>query len=198
MNALVLDVGGVLCADAVAPKVGELAARHGLSEPDLLDQARRLRSYVDTGALSENEFWARLLRERGLEPTMSDLSVEAFAAPMPGARGMIDFARDRGFRLAVLTNDSVELFAARQRALGACNDFAAIVVSAAIGITKPDPRIYRSVLSALAVQPGECLFVDDRADNVEAARNLGMQGVVFESHTQVMSILARDVGSVGR
>ena len=111
---------------------------------------------------------------------------------MPGARRLIDYARHRGLRLAALTNDSVELSAARQRALQASGRFALIVVSAAIGITKPDPRVYRSVLSSLAVQPGECLFVDDRAENVDAARGLGMRGIVFESHTQVMAILARE------
>ena len=54
-----------------------------------------------------------------------------------------------------------------------------VVVSALEGVAKPDERIYRITLERLGVAPQEALFVDDSPVNVEAARKLGIQTVLF-------------------
>ncbi|MEU4327659.1 HAD family hydrolase [Nonomuraea dietziae] len=55
----------------------------------------------------------------------------------------------------------------------------AVVSSARVGLAKPDPRIYELAAQVAGVAPSRCLFVDDRLENVEAARALGMIGVHF-------------------
>ncbi|GAA2660195.1 HAD family phosphatase [Nonomuraea recticatena] len=55
----------------------------------------------------------------------------------------------------------------------------AVVSSARVGLAKPDPRIYELAAQVAGVTPSRCLFVDDRLENVEAARALGMIGVHF-------------------
>jgi HAD superfamily hydrolase (TIGR01509 family) len=54
---------------------------------------------------------------------------------------------------------------------------------------KPDPAIYRACLEALGCEPGRTLFFDDRPNNVEAARELGMEAHIFESAGQARSIV---------
>jgi HAD superfamily hydrolase (TIGR01509 family) len=44
---------------------------------------------------------------------------------------------------------------------------------------KPDPRIYYVALERLGVSPPQAIFVDDFIENVDAARQLGMQGIHF-------------------
>ena len=51
---------------------------------------------------------------------------------------------------------------------------------------KPDPQIYRIALDKLEVKPDEAVFVDDMRTNVEAARKLGMQGILFQSQEQTL------------
>ena len=46
---------------------------------------------------------------------------------------------------------------------------------------KPEPGIYRACLGKLGAAPGECVFLDDAAVNVEAAHSLGIQGILFRS-----------------
>ena len=52
-----------------------------------------------------------------------------------------------------------------------------LAVIIVMGVTKPDARMFHALLEALRAEPKECLFVDDRAGNVQAARALGLHGV---------------------
>ena len=58
--------------------------------------------------------------------------------------------------------------------------FDAVVLSEREGLRKPDPRIYRVAAQRLGLQPGDCVFVDDMAANVEGARAVGMVGVLHK------------------
>ena len=55
--------------------------------------------------------------------------------------------------------------------------FDAAVISTQIGAIKPDPRMYAAILEKLSAEPGECLFVDDRPDNLRGATAAGMKAV---------------------
>lgn len=50
-----------------------------------------------------------------------------------------------------------------------------------MGLLKPDPAYFHHVLYELWASPADCVFIDDRPDNVRAARNVGINGLVFES-----------------
>ena len=54
-----------------------------------------------------------------------------------------------------------------------------MVISSRELISKPDPAIYRLLCSRYGLEPRECVFIDDRPVNVEAARAVGMQGIVY-------------------
>ena len=56
--------------------------------------------------------------------------------------------------------------------------FDAVVISCEVGLAKPDPRIFR--LERLGLSAGAALFVDDRADNVQAAAGVGLRTLRFE------------------
>lgn len=56
-----------------------------------------------------------------------------------------------------------------------------MVVSARLGITKPDPRIYRHLIDTYHLDPERTLFIDDSPINVEGALNCGLQAVLFDA-----------------
>jgi putative hydrolase of the HAD superfamily len=60
-------------------------------------------------------------------------------------------------------------------------DFDYVCFSAEVRLAKPDAAIFYTCLKEVRSRPEECLFIDDRAENVEAARALGMQALKFES-----------------
>jgi putative hydrolase of the HAD superfamily len=57
-------------------------------------------------------------------------------------------------------------------------------------LIKPDPEIYKLCLTRFGLKPEESVFVDDTAVNVEAANELGIHGIVFQSREQVDQKLA--------
>lgn len=59
-----------------------------------------------------------------------------------------------------------------------------------LGVRKPDSRFYERLAAALGVRPADVLFVDDRHDNVEAARDVGMAATQFEDAAGVRRALA--------
>jgi putative hydrolase of the HAD superfamily len=67
--------------------------------------------------------------------------------------------------------------------------FETVVDSAFVGLRKPDPAIYAIVLERLRLPAAACVFVDDIAVNVEAARELGFAAVRFRDTDQAIAEL---------
>ncbi|MFA9404409.1 MAG: HAD family hydrolase [Anaerolineales bacterium] len=61
-----------------------------------------------------------------------------------------------------------------------------VLISAEVGVTKPDPAIYEQSLTNLDVNPENAIFVDDFKVNIHAAENLGMKTVWFQSTSQTI------------
>jgi putative hydrolase of the HAD superfamily len=64
-------------------------------------------------------------------------------------------------------------------------DFA--IYSAEVKLLKPDPHIYQLTLAQLNFAADECLFVDDKPTNVQAAEALGMKGVWYRDTEQAIN-----------
>ncbi|XCP84339.1 HAD family phosphatase [Roseburia hominis] len=98
--------------------------------------------------------------------------------PVAGARRFCDGLREEGYHLYVLSNASKDFYNYFPR-FADLDYFDGVVVSADIHLIKPDPAIYRYLLETYHLIPEECLFIDDRPENVEAAGKLGIHGHVF-------------------
>lgn len=62
-----------------------------------------------------------------------------------------------------------------------------MLFSAEEGLAKPDPRFYQLALSRLSVRPEEAVFLDDKSENVDAARALGIWGIRYETNEQAIA-----------
>ena len=61
------------------------------------------------------------------------------------------------------------------------------MISADVHLIKPDIRIYQTFLKEYGLDPGECLFIDDRKNNVEGAETVGMKGMIFNGDFKRLS-----------
>ncbi len=100
--------------------------------------------------------------------------------------------RRAGYRTALITNNIKE-FSEGWRAMIPVDDmFEVIVDSSAVGMRKPDPRIFHLALDQLGVAPERSVFLDDASGNITAARALGMHAILVEDdHTGAMAELDR-------
>jgi 2-haloacid dehalogenase len=108
---------------------------------------------------------------------------------VPGAHDeTIDIVRElkaQGTPLYCLTNFSREKFPLIRRRFDVFDLFDGIVVSAEIGMVKPDPAVYRYLVERFGLEAPSCLFVDDVEANVGAASSIGMQAVRYLSGRQL-------------
>jgi putative hydrolase of the HAD superfamily len=91
----------------------------------------------------------------------------------------------------MLSNESKELMAYRIPTFGLENLFDAFLVSAYIGLRKPEPAFYQCALDITQREPEQCVFIDDREENVAAAGKLGIRGIHMETPEQCIQELNR-------
>jgi putative hydrolase of the HAD superfamily len=73
-----------------------------------------------------------------------------------------------------------------------------VIESAKIGLRKPDPRIYRIMIEALAVDPSKCIYLDDLGVNLKPAREMGMTTIKVANAAQAITELEAATGLVLR
>jgi len=139
-------------ADLTAAEYGVLAAsRPGAGALDAADLAWLSEADIASWSVYRDEVWA--------------LAAEFRAA---------------GGRTAFLSNSGPEVMARVREHWPLEARFDAVVISCEVGLSKPDPRIYQLCLDRLGLAAPTTLFVDDRADNVEAAARVGLRTRQFE------------------
>ena len=149
---------------------------------------------LEKGTLTEAEFLRMLEAELGGGVSLGGMRDVYFEHLHPN-RPMIDFMRslrDRGLRMALLTNNVREWEAQWRAKLPEIDEIFEIVVdSAFVGMRKPDPAIYELTLERLGggIEPADCVFVDDVDVNCETARSLGMQAVLYEGPDQAIAAI---------
>lgn len=91
----------------------------------------------------------------------------------------------------LLSNESRELMAYRLPEFGLTGLFDAYLVSAYIGLRKPELAFFQRVLEICQRSPQECVFIDDRQENIEAGQKVGIRGIRLQSPQQVIAELNR-------
>ena len=144
---------------------------------------------LEKGQITQTEFVRRVDAELGRSDSLHGV-LDVWFEHLERNVEMIALMRElrgRGLRMALLTNN-VREWEPRWRALLPEIDeiFEVVVDSAFVGMRKPEPEIYALTLERLGggLEPADCVFVDDIAINCEAASELGMAAVVFESTDQ--------------
>lgn len=99
--------------------------------------------------------------------------------PVPGAMDFCRYAKDKGLGIYVLSNADTNFHDYFPR-FASEDFFDGVMVSCDVHMIKPERRIYEHFLSTFHLVPEECLFIDDRRENIDGARKLGIQGVVFK------------------
>ncbi len=89
--------------------------------------------------------------------------------------------KQHGLKTAILSNMGDAIHENITRVHPWVANFDVLVWSYELRIAKPDPTIYRHTIEKLGIQPDEALFLDDKIENIDAARALGMQAIQFST-----------------
>lgn len=135
----------------------------------------------DRGTLTIDDAIECLMERSGFDRAKCAALVDEAIAKQEAVRPterLIEELKAAGYHLFVLSNMSRE-FIAFLRRIPVYRHFEGEVVSCEEGVCKPEPEIYRLLLTRYGLDPQETLFIDDRKENVEAAEREGITGFHF-------------------
>lgn len=186
---IVFDFGGVvggtdrgLVAKAIAPILG-------ISGQEAEEVMSRLRAAKDLG-ISQKRFWNEYEATSGRqlpdhwEDYFEEIRLYSIRAK-PEMLTLVDDLRLQGYRVAMLSNTTPPR-AAFIRRQGFYSHFEPVILSCDIGVKKPHQGAFVTMLNQLQASPSDCLLIDDKLENIEAARRLGMDGIVFSSPEELL------------
>ena len=192
IRAVILDFGGVLLQLGDPEPHEELAREIGIPVEQLRYEIfdGPLSLAAQRGEISPEELWRELARRWGLPEGKSGWLALRFWEGVRFDFVLINWLREikSFYRTGLLSNAWSDLRTILTR-LGIADAFDVMVISAEERLMKPDPAIYRLTLERLGVRPEEAVFVDDREENVQAARALGIHGIRYRSREQVFAEL---------
>jgi putative hydrolase of the HAD superfamily len=196
-RAIVFDFGGVMTVGADhSARVFRAATdfikeRFNLSESEFAEMNHQRQLALKQGE-SDEEFLTAFAKERQI--CLPDNWYQSFQSTMKNAAGMnaemYELVNElkQHVRVGLLSNSDGQ-FTNLLRECGVYEPFDPCLISTEIGALKPDLKAYKLLLSRLDLSPEEVIFIDDKLENVEAAKKLGLDGILFESQSQLKSEL---------
>mgnify|MGYP001026897894 CR=1 FL=1 len=181
IDAVVFDLYGVLGLNGWQT----FKARHFADRPEGWEHLRRLGQRADAGLTSQAEF----VRALALATEESEATVrrqfESTRANVPLLHFIARELKPR-YKIGLLSNTSHDVYAS----IFTADEFALFDVavgSFAVGLTKPDPKMFQLIAAQLGTVPEACLMVDDKPQHLDAAQKLGMKTVLYTTVGQTIT-----------
>ncbi len=195
VDAVIFDIGNVLVKWDPRLLYSQL-----IQDPDelewFLDEVVPLSWHTDHDR--GRPFAESIAERQRLWPAYHDLIAlfyerweDTIGPAIDGTVKILETLDDKGIAVFALTNYSAETFPAFRKRFPFSKRFHDIVVSGEEGMVKPDPRLYDLAIKRFGVNPVTTIFIDDRIDNIEAAKAKGLQGVHFTGANELKADLLR-------
>jgi len=194
IRAVYFDLGGVIVRTEFQAPRQRLADRFGMEYEDLVTLVFESQSAAKAslGLISEDEQWAAVTRRLNLPGSEAPSIRDEFFAGDVTDLSLLNFMRGlrKQYKVGLISNAWSGL---RPWIIDKKFDdaFDAMIISAEVGVMKPDPRIYQVALEKLGVAPAEAVFLDDFPANVTGARAVGMQAIHFVQPEQALDELRK-------
>jgi putative hydrolase of the HAD superfamily len=197
VEAVFFDLGGVILRTEYQAPREHLAERLGLSYEALVilvfdgEGARR----ASLGEITAAQHWEAVARRVGMPPAAVPALRDEFFGGDVLDRSLLNLIRDLrpDRKTGLISNAWLDLrdYIRKNRFEDA---FDSIVISAEVGILKPEGAIFQLALDAVGVMAERSVMIDDMPENIKAARALGMRGILFQDpqsmQAELMQMLA--------
>lgn len=199
MKAVIFDWGGVLIDDPAPGLVSYCSQVLGVSVEDFSSVQKQFLPEFQKGLISEAEFWQKVCADLKLPtPKVDSLWANAFKSvysPKSEMFGLAKSLRANGYKIALLSNTeapAMELFHEHNYEM-----FDVLVFSCNELTRKPEKQIYEIVLDRLNVERSEAVLIDERADYINGANQVGIKTILFKNPVDTIQRLADYSISVG-
>lgn len=195
IRSIVWDVGGVLIrTEDPIPRLA-LAKKFGMDRLALEALVFGSGAQVpgQLGQISFEDHWAEVARQLHLDTAeIRDFERQFFAGDVLDIQ-LVEVIRQlkSKYKTAVLSNAFSNLRHLLENEWQIADAFDYLVISAEVGMMKPDPRIFEHTLNVSGEPASATVFIDDSPVNIQAAHNCGIDAIRFTSHVQIMQELKK-------
>jgi putative hydrolase of the HAD superfamily len=194
IKALFWDNGGVFLTNGWDRNSRRAAVeKFHLDWNDFEDRHELMLDAFETGRATLDDYLHRTVFYHDRSFSSDDFKAFMFAQSQPYAEPLAflgQIARSRRFLMGSLNNESREINEYRIDKFALRDYFEAFFSSCYLGVRKPDPEIYKLALKITQQKPPECILIDDRGLNLEVAREVGIQTILFKNLAQLRNDLA--------
>jgi putative hydrolase of the HAD superfamily len=195
IRAIFWDIGGVLLTNAWDHTERAEALKHfGLDEKEFHERHEPLVAPFEQGKITLDEYLDRTVFYRtqmftkdAFRNYMLSLS-QPFPEVIAFARALNNSGR---YFMGTINNESRELNDYRIEQFGFRAIFRIFFSSCFVGLRKPEPEIYRLALETTQIPAEQCVFIDDRAQNLEWPAKLQMHAIQMHTVEQLRESLAK-------
>lgn len=189
ISALFWDLGGVLLTNGWDRASRRRAAEEfGLSWGEFQERHDLVVTDFEKGRISMDEYLRCTVFHRDRSFSAAEFKNFMFAQSKPNSATLKiveRLARDGKYLLATLNNESLELNLYRIERFSLRNHFDLFLTSSFLGVMKPEEAIYRLALNITQHDPANCVFIDDREQNLERAALMGIRTIHYRNPEQL-------------
>lgn len=199
LKAIIFDVGGVLVRTQSRSGREKWALKLGMDAGEFENFVFNGESgrQAQLGQKTTEAHWRWLAEYFGLDETgLAEMRRDFFAgdAMNEALLEYIKRLRQAGYRTGLLSNFGDDARYLWTEVYPFINLFDGIIISAEVGLMKPDPKVYYLAAERAGVKVNEALFIDDFAENVEGARKVGMPAIHYTNPAEAQQQLEAITG----
>ncbi len=195
LKAVVFDYGNVLSLPQDPRDIESMALCLALETSEFLNLYWQFRLPYDKGEIDAGEYWSEVAALCGVMLTASlqadlvRLDNSSWSRPRREVLSWVESLQKSGMPTAILSNMPADLQKHIETSCDWLPAFTHKTFSCQVKSVKPEADIYHHCLDGLNSVPEAVLFLDDRPDNIAAARNLGINAVLFTTPEDTLQVL---------
>ncbi|MHC4270182.1 MAG: HAD family hydrolase [Planctomycetota bacterium] len=193
IKAIIFDFGNVICHfdnNIFLEKISSFTDKTASELNDLIYNSTDFPRQYETGLISSDKFFNEIKRRCDLSMSKIEF-IKSYTDIFTPIRTTINLIRRLKsiYKIALLSNTNKWDFEHIIKTCEVYNLFDAVSLSFRVRAMKPDNKIFLDSISKLRLKPEECVYIDDIEGYVEAAKQIGINGIHYVSFEKLISSL---------
>jgi putative hydrolase of the HAD superfamily len=195
IKAIGFDYGGVIYGKPGMYFDAQVSQLLDMTSEEFRQEYLKVNYKVNNGIISKDVFWKEFLNDMGKSEKYEECekiirSIQKEKTINNEILELVDTLKNEGYKVGLLSNNSLD---ARKKfeTDGILDHFDVTIISAEVGLSKPDPKIFELFTLQLGTSAQELVFIDDSTHSLSTAEEVGFTPILFTDHEHLLKDLKK-------